>query len=75
MGHGGLQEYGVSQESLRYKLNYYSDIATPVPVACAGDEWLCESKEHCVHKSLICDGKPHCNDESDEWYCDGGNYH
>jgi Low-density lipoprotein receptor domain class A len=41
---------------------------TPPPsgIQCPRDEFTCNSKDQCVARSLVCDGKYDCNDYSDE---------
>ena len=37
------------------------------------DHVLCLRSEQNVHRSLWCDGIPHCKYEEDEMYCEGEN--
>lgn len=38
-------------------------------VTCADNEHLCESKNQCILKRLVCDGQIDCDDKSDESKC------
>jgi hypothetical protein len=50
---------------------------TPPPsgITCPRDEFACNSKDQCVPRSLVCDGKYDCNDYSDETNPDCRKFH
>ncbi|BET02800.1 low-density lipoprotein receptor [Nesidiocoris tenuis] len=48
-------------------------VTTPVPDHCPEPHWKCDSNTRCVDVKLLCDGKPHCTDQSDEGYMCGEN--
>lgn len=39
-------------------------------VICASNAWKCMDNKFCIRQSSLCDGKPDCEDKSDEKYCD-----
>ncbi|KAM6975856.1 uncharacterized protein LKV04_015114 [Tautogolabrus adspersus] len=42
---------------------------TPVQDVTVGDDFRCKDRQSCISKSLVCDGRSHCNDGSDEMNC------
>ena len=52
--------------------NCQSSCAEPDPdcLACTNSSYfLCVQSGQCIHPSLVCDGRPHCLDRSDEDQC------
>lgn len=40
------------------------------PLTCIANTWKCADNRRCIKLSSVCNGKPDCEDFSDEKYCD-----
>lgn len=40
-----------------------------VPLVCLPGEFRCKDRRKCIERSLVCDGRSHCQDGSDEVGC------